>query len=541
VGLALLVLFVGRPSRVSGASTSLAIDFATADNSSTSVGSIQSCLEVASGADYTVDVDILNVANVAAAQVKLHYQGTVAGRSVINGNNPPTLEPKSILQTAPGAGANAAFIEDVSSDSIPDSRGVHTVVIPNDAATGVDGASGSGILVRFTMTAPIVSSPTFVPITLTPTTLVDAFANEIPHTRQGGSLAVGGALCADAPHVAFITVSTNSSDGSRIQATVTLICTSGSIGPSASQPAGFQTPAVFTVTNFSAGANCTASESVPSEYVQKRNTCTSENLPLTDAGTPNCEIYNLATATVTVNKVYTDSNAAPVTVTLYCDVGGTPNFSITPWASQPAAPFSPAVFTVTGFFAGFGCTASESVPPGYLQASNNCTAANLPLTAGGSPSCTITNTLNSASFTVHKTYTNDAGHAADTLMIKQSQGIEAIRVSANAPGCALPTIERIVLTWPSLCVDAGESIELEVDVVSPGFLGDGVWSAVNPGPSPSPEGAQRVTLPPTPARLPAAGASPTGQESLPLGVAVAGAALVMGGVAVTFVARRRRR
>ena len=308
LGLALLVLLGGRPSRVSGASTSLAIDFATADNSSTSVGAIQTCLEVGPGADYTVDVDILNVTKVAAAQVKLNYQGTVAGRSVINDSNPPTLEPKSILQTASGAGANAAFIEAATSDSVPDSDGGQNVLITNDATIGDDfgGASGSGILLRFTMKAPIVMSPTFVPITLTDTTLVDQLDNEIPHTRQGGFLAVGGALCVDAPHVAFVTVSAVSSDRSRTQATVTLICTSGSIAPSASQPAAFLSStaitslAVFTVTHFSTGASCTAAESVTAGYVQASNSCTSGNLPLTAAGTPSCMIDNEATATVTV-------------------------------------------------------------------------------------------------------------------------------------------------------------------------------------------------------------------------------------------------
>jgi hypothetical protein len=250
------LLLAGRSRRASGDSTSLAIDFATADNSSTSVGAIQTCLEVASGAAYTVDVDLLNVTNIVAAQVKLNYLGTVAGRSVINDSNPPAFEPKSILQTAPGAGANAAFIDDATSDSIPDSGGAHTVVITNDAAIGdpVGGASGSGILVRFTMMAPIVVSPAIVPITLTQTALVDPLAIGIPHTPQGGFLAVGGALCADAPHVAFVTVSENFSDWSSVQATVTLICTSGSIAPSASQSATLNSPAVFTVTDFSAPA-----------------------------------------------------------------------------------------------------------------------------------------------------------------------------------------------------------------------------------------------------------------------------------------------
>ena len=186
------MLSVSRSSHASDASTSLAIDFATSDNSSTSVGTIQNCLEVASGATYTVDVDIVNVNDVAAAQLTLNYRGTVTARNVAN---------SLINNEVPDVGGSA-YID--PSSPLPDVSGFDTVSIINDIASlGGAGASGSGILIRYTMTAPTVSSPTFVPMTLTNTALANFhFVNapsDIPHSDQGGFLAVAGASCTSTP------------------------------------------------------------------------------------------------------------------------------------------------------------------------------------------------------------------------------------------------------------------------------------------------------------------------------------------------------
>ena len=59
----LAVAFIGFSlgSSSAAAPVTVGIDFNTADNTSTSVGAIQTCLEVASGGTYTVDVYVQNV------------------------------------------------------------------------------------------------------------------------------------------------------------------------------------------------------------------------------------------------------------------------------------------------------------------------------------------------------------------------------------------------------------------------------------------------------------------------------------------------
>ena len=95
-----------------------------------------------------------------------------------------------------------------------------------------------------------------------------------------------------------------------------------------------------------------------------------------------------------------DNNPANVSVTLACGAGtyteGNPN------NVSEAAPFT---WHVTGLSANTTCTATESpVPAGYTE-SDNCHI--VALTPNGTASCTITNTLNSASFTVHKDFIPD--------------------------------------------------------------------------------------------------------------------------------------
>ena len=68
---------------------------------------------------------------------------------------------------------------------------------------------------------------------------------------------------------------------------------------------------------------------------------------------------------------------------------------------------APAVFTVTGFAPGDTCDASEgAAPAGYSKDEVGLPGAR-DLQADGTPSCTITNTLNSATVTVHKDFSDD--------------------------------------------------------------------------------------------------------------------------------------
>src|SRR4029077_1222236 len=159
-------------------------------------------------------------------------------------------------------------------------------------------------------------------------------------------------------------------------------CSSGSIDatPKNASPGS---PAVFTVTGFSAGATCSASEAaVPQGYSESDN-CS--NVSLTNHGDAPCTITNTQrSATFTVSKVYSPSGpTTAVTVNASCSTGTLDA------ASTPASPGSPGVFTVPGFDAGATCSASEAaVPQGYVEA-DNCT--NVSLNNHGDAPCTITN------------------------------------------------------------------------------------------------------------------------------------------------------
>ena len=205
------------------------------------------------------------------------------------------------------------------------------------------------------------------------------------------------------PNEAMVTVHKDYSDDNPTPVSVALECTDGTVTntpQNASDEAAGGSPAVFTVTGFDdPNATCTTTETVPSGYTasgEPEGTCQA-----TLGGA--CTITNtLNQATVTVHKDYSDDNPTPVSVALECTDGTVTN---TPQnASDEAAGGSPAVFTVTGFDdPNATCTATETVPSGYTasgEPEGTCQA-----TLGGA--CTITNTLNQATVTVHKDYSDD--------------------------------------------------------------------------------------------------------------------------------------
>ena len=84
-----------------------------------------------------------------------------------------------------------------------------------------------------------------------------------------------------------------------------------------------------------------------------------------------------------------------VTVTLTCDSGDVTEDDNT------ATETDDAEFTVDGFTPGDTCDASENQPPdGYTKNESDCED----LVLGTDTSCQIENTLNTASFTVNKSY-----------------------------------------------------------------------------------------------------------------------------------------
>ena len=102
--------------------------------------------------------------------------------------------------------------------------------------------------------------------------------------------------------------------------------------------------------------------------------------------TVTCTFTNTTTAQFIVNKDFQPNNAQNVNITLTCSSGTVANDD--PSASEA----DPANFTVTGFGSGTTCSASETPPPvGYTVNDSGC--QNVPITPGGTASCTMINQL----------------------------------------------------------------------------------------------------------------------------------------------------
>ncbi len=186
--LSVLVLFVlfnsQKPAGAVG--TEMALDVGDVrGNSATSIGNINQCLQVASGASYTVDVVLIDVTDAVASQFTLSYSGSVDARDVST----------SLLNEEKPDVGGSAVIETGISDPAPDTDGSHLLAVTNDAAIGSGGASGSGVLVRLTMTAPTTVIPMLVNLKLSGTAIADSNADEIRHSTKDAALAVAGATC----------------------------------------------------------------------------------------------------------------------------------------------------------------------------------------------------------------------------------------------------------------------------------------------------------------------------------------------------------
>ena len=196
---------------------------------------------------------------------------------------------------------------------------------------------------------------------------------------------------------ATFTVNKAYSDSNTTPVSITLSCDNNGTVTQPTKNASPGNPAVFTVTGYNNNPTCTATESgVPAGYTGSGSPPGTCNGPLEPNG--NCTITNtLNSATFTVNKVFSDNNPASVTVSLNCGTGNT----VTP-ASTTMSQTTPATFTVTGYSGNPTCTATETVPPGYIGSGTPPGTCNAALTAG---TCTITNTTRST-FEVRKAYTN---------------------------------------------------------------------------------------------------------------------------------------
>src|SRR5207248_4639758 len=82
-----------------------------------------------------------------------------------------------------------------------------------------------------------------------------------------------------------------------------------------------------------------------------------------------------AVATLTVHKDFTDANTSSVAIAVTCTAGAAPTVGTLNARDNPD---TPAVFTINNIpTTGTICTASETVPAGYAQIGNTCTAVAL--------------------------------------------------------------------------------------------------------------------------------------------------------------------
>ena len=179
--LGIMGMMVSSGSSAAGPVT-VGIDFLTTDNTSTTVGTIVTCLEVPSGGSYTFDVYVQNVPGDTDTTTP---DGMVAGQYTFNsisGNKDTSrTATNGFIDTGTGiAVPGGAAVDNTASSPVGGSTGSDTIVASNDPSIGTSGAVGDGYFIRMTYTAPVVGSATTVPLTLTAVTLVDANANEIP-------------------------------------------------------------------------------------------------------------------------------------------------------------------------------------------------------------------------------------------------------------------------------------------------------------------------------------------------------------------------
>ncbi|HEY8218451.1 MAG TPA: hypothetical protein VIH82_15035 [Acidimicrobiia bacterium] len=286
-----------------------------------------------------------------------------------------------------------------------------TAHVPVDVACGTATVSGSPTTMSeqtpATVTVSHYADAASTTCTATETVPSGYTADGDPPGSCSSSLDVGVCTITNTLNTASFNVGKVFSDGNDTSVPIEVSCTSGNVPGSPTSVSGGST-VTLTVEGFSdvASTTCTATEtSVPSGYTaQNGGECSA---PLGGGGNVvievvGCTIYNdLNTTTFEVSKQYSDDNTASVPVSLVC-TGGTVAES-----SLDAAPGAPAQFTVTGFDDSDpgSCTATETtVPDGYTPQDGGTCTADLGGENGGG--CTITNDLNTGSFTVAKVFSD---------------------------------------------------------------------------------------------------------------------------------------
>jgi hypothetical protein len=206
------------------------------------------------------------------------------------------------------------------------------------------------------------------------------------------------------PDTARFKVTKAFSDGINDEVGVTLTCTTGlPLSQPATIAGGDEVGVTFVVTNLGDGANCEVTESgVPSGYTAILNDGDGCSWTEVQRGFFTCEIYNQAKpATFTVHKDWVVVNdggdqvfgVAVVTATCNAEiVGGDFDIDTGYWSkSDGLGDGEMLVATVDTTEGSATCWASESVLESGVESEDDCGARQI--AAGGSSSCTFTNTV----------------------------------------------------------------------------------------------------------------------------------------------------
>ncbi len=233
------------------------------------------------------------------------------------------------------------------------------------------------------------------------------------------------------------TVAKDFEPGNHDSVSVSVSCTKGGRPDASPKPAREGAPAVFTISGFGPNATCTATEGgAPAGYTSSERGC--RDVAITGGKPATCTIINTrqtpASVTFTVTKDFDPDEAdVSVSISVSCTEGGRPDAS-----PKPAREGTPAVFTISGFGAGGAtCTATEgAAPDGYTSNESDCRSVAI----AEKRSCTITNTLNSTTFSVGRKFTDGNTSSVAVSLTCDSGSVDPARGTAREGSPAVFTV-----------------------------------------------------------------------------------------------------
>jgi hypothetical protein len=233
------------------------------------------------------------------------------------------------------------------------------------------------------------------------------------------------------------TVAKDFEPGNQASISVSVSCTKGGRPDASPKPAREGAPAVFTIKGFAPGATCTATErGAPAGYTSSERGC--RDVAIAGGKPATCTIINTrktpTSVTFTVTKDFDpDEPEVSVSISVSCTEGGTPDAS-----PKPAREGTPAVFTISGFGPGGAtCTATEgAAPDGYTSNERDCRSVAI----AEKRSCTITNTLNSTTFSVGRKFTDGSTRTVAVSLTCDSGTVDPAGGTAREGSPALFTV-----------------------------------------------------------------------------------------------------